>query len=469
MEAIHMQFFLLGALEVVRDSQPPLPLGGLKKRAVLALLLLNANTVVASSRLMKSLWVGDAPPTGRKMLQNAVSELRGLLAEAGGGPDVPALMTHPPGYLLRVDPTRIDSCRFLELAQRGRAEIAAEDWGRARHTLRQALAMWRGPILTDLAETGIDWPELVAMRNARLDALEDLFEAELACGRHRDVVGELEPLVRSEPSRERLAAQLMLALYRCGRQLDALGVYRDARSALIEQHGLEPSREAQELERSILNHDPALDWRSQAPPRRPGAVTTAEARRVSRRQQVSVMAVVTDLAEDPLDENQQVLPALGALSDVVRTAVARHHGAVIGNVAATTWAVFGDDAGGDPPQARAACAAIEARDALRDGRVAAGIMNAKIAVVTAPTLVSYDPHVRAPVGLSGGAIDQCLRLAALSPPGAVRVCERTRAGINCWVGYGGVADTKPAWETTELLGQADRRVIDPLPQAIIAF
>ncbi|MBI0296227.1 hypothetical protein JBE04_17585 [Streptomyces sp. PRKS01-29] len=261
-----MDFHLLGPLEVLDDGVP-VPLGGVIKRGALAHLLIHANSVVATSRLLAALWPGDTPLTARKMLQNAVRDLRRTLSCEPGSEGRATLVTDAPGYRLRVDPDAVDLLRFRRAVERGQAEVAAGSYESAARVLRDALGLWRGPALADLVEDGLVWPELTAWENSRLNALEDLFEAELACGRHHAVLGELQAVAAAEPTRERLSCQLMLALYRCGRQTEALAAYRHRRVELVERYGLEPTREMQKLERAILAHDPGLD-----PPSRPTPV-----------------------------------------------------------------------------------------------------------------------------------------------------------------------------------------------------
>nr|WP_240969385.1 BTAD domain-containing putative transcriptional regulator [Streptomyces sp. HNM0575] len=194
------------------------------------------------------------------MLHNAVSGLRSVLAAStDDGAHSPALLTHSPGYLLRVDPQHIDLTRFQALAEQGRAELAEGSGERAAVTLREALGLWRGQALADLVENGMEWPELAALENARMAALEDRVEADLICGRHNEIIRDLEMLAETGPPRERLCGQLMRALYLVGRQVDALSLYRRTRTALIEQLGLDPSPELQSLEHAILNHDLAAE------------------------------------------------------------------------------------------------------------------------------------------------------------------------------------------------------------------
>ncbi|WP_066946673.1 BTAD domain-containing putative transcriptional regulator [Streptomyces lushanensis] len=240
------------------------PLGGFKQRAALGLLLLRANRVVATSEMLAALWPEEElPATARKIVQNAVWGLRAVLSEPPRhhGPEHgyrPELLTQAPGYILRVDPERLDVNRFDRQVAEGRARLLAGDAEQAARLLREALAEWRGPALADLAEHGVAWPELTALSQLRLDVMEDRFEAELLCGRHQGVLGELVSLVAAEPLRERLCRQLMLALYRCGRQAEALSVFTRVRRALVEEYGLEPSRDLQLLQQSILTHDPTL-------------------------------------------------------------------------------------------------------------------------------------------------------------------------------------------------------------------
>ncbi|MGW6965042.1 BTAD domain-containing putative transcriptional regulator [Streptomyces zaomyceticus] len=257
----------------------PVALGGTKQRATLGYLLLNSNRVVATSELVDALWESeDVPATARKILHNAIWGLRTILAEnAGrGAQGSPELVTKAPGYMLRVDPEAVDLMVFRSWVAAGRAELAAGAPQEASRLLRKALDLWGGPLLADLAESGIAWPELDAARRDRLDVLEDLFEAELECGRHHSVLGELTMMAEAEPWRERARGQLMLALYRCGRQADALGVYERVRSSLVENLGLEPGHGLRTLQHAILTHDPALAGEAAAPPRQsaPAAGTT---------------------------------------------------------------------------------------------------------------------------------------------------------------------------------------------------
>ena len=248
-----MEFRLLGPLDVV-ERERSLVLGGRKQRALLAVLLLHANDTVSRERLIDELW-GDSPPaTVEKSIHVYVSRLRRQLGDG-------RLVTRPPGYVLRLDPSESDLGRFEQLV----AEADGAAPAAAAKTLREALALWRGPPLADLAYETCLRGEILRLTELRLSALEHRIDADLATGRHADLVGELESLVAGQPLRERLRSQLMLALYRCGRQAEALEVYRETRRALVEQLGIEPSRGLREMERAILEQDRSLDLADEAP------------------------------------------------------------------------------------------------------------------------------------------------------------------------------------------------------------
>ena len=244
-----MDFRLLGPLEV-DDGDARIGLGGAKQRALLALLLLNANMTVASDRLIDELWGDNPPESARKMVQIYVSQLRKVLP-----PDM--LRTHASGYSLEVGAEELDLARFRALAGDGRASLAAGQADRASKQLHAALAMWRGPALAEFEEqfARIDG---TGLEELRLAALEDRIDADLELGRHDDLVAELEALVAHHPERDRLRGQQMLALYRSGRQADALDTYHEGRRVLDEQLGLRPSSALRELEARILRQDPAL-------------------------------------------------------------------------------------------------------------------------------------------------------------------------------------------------------------------
>ncbi len=256
-----MDFRILGPLEVL-DGDRHLALGGTRQRALLALLLLHANEVVSSDRLTAELWGEDRLEDASKALQVAVSRLRRTLEpQRAAGQASELLVTRAPGYELRLEHGQLDVHRFEDRLAGGREALAAGDLTAAADKLTGALALWRGPPLADLGYESFSQVEIGRLEELRTSALEERIATDLEFGRHVDLVAEVEELVRRHPLRERLREQLMLALYRCGRQADALEVYQDARRALTEELGIEPSRELRDLQRAILRQDPALDRR----------------------------------------------------------------------------------------------------------------------------------------------------------------------------------------------------------------
>ena len=249
-----VRFRLLGPLEVAAGADV-VPLGGAKQRALLAVLLLHKNELVTRERLIDELWGGHAPPGGAHNLEVYVSRLRKAL-RVGDETDTP-LETRPGGYLLRLDPDQFDVDVFEHLLARARENLAAGDELGAVEALDEALGLWRGEPLADLAFESFARAEIDRLDELRIAALEARIEAMLVLGRHAEVVSELEALVAG-PLQMVFRSQLMLALYRCGRQADALEVYRQTRQALVEI-GLEPSQALQQLEQAILNHDQRLE------------------------------------------------------------------------------------------------------------------------------------------------------------------------------------------------------------------
>jgi DNA-binding SARP family transcriptional activator len=247
-----LDFRILGPLEVIADGSP-VRLGGPKQRATLAILLLNVNRVVSVDRLADDIYAGAAPVTAVTQVQRQISELRKLLGSAHG------IETQPPGYVLRLAPEQLDLQRFERLTADAGSSFERGDAEGALDLLRAALELWRGSPLADLQYESFAQPAIGRLGEIRLAALEQLIEVELGLGRHARLVGELEQLVAENPLQERFAAQLMLALYRSGRQAAALDVYRATRERLVEALGLEPTARLQALERAILAHASALE------------------------------------------------------------------------------------------------------------------------------------------------------------------------------------------------------------------
>jgi DNA-binding SARP family transcriptional activator/streptogramin lyase len=264
-----LDFRLLGPLEVF-DGARAVVIGGGKRRSLLALLVLHGNEVVSADRLIDELWGEHPPPTAAKGLQVYVSQLRKEL-QNGSDRDGDVLVTRANGYVLVLGPDDVDVQRFERSLNAGERALAAGEPDRAAQRLRQGLALWRGPPLADFTYEAFAQQEIARLEELRMVALEQRIDADLALGRHAQVVGELEALVREHPLRERIRGQLMLALYRCGRQAEALEAYRDGRRHMSDELGLEPGPELRELEARILAHSPEL-----AAPRRRGPPALAE-------------------------------------------------------------------------------------------------------------------------------------------------------------------------------------------------
>jgi DNA-binding SARP family transcriptional activator len=243
---VTLEFRILGPLEV-SDETGPIALGGHRQRGLLAILLLDVGRVVAMDRLVDLLWGEDAPKTATASLQNSVARLRKVL-----GSDV--LETRAPGYVLRVAPDQLDAGRF-ERALVDARRLPPEE---RRDLLQRSLALWRGPALADFAFDDFAQSAIRRLEELRLVAHGERVDADLELGRHGDVVGELETLVRDHPLRETFRRQLMLALYRAGRQAEALEVYQDARARFIDELGIEPGPELKRLQAEILRHEAGL-------------------------------------------------------------------------------------------------------------------------------------------------------------------------------------------------------------------
>ena len=253
-----MEFRILGPLEVV-DAHGPVDLGPPKQRALLAILLLHRNEAVSAERLIDLLWGGRPPETAHKGLQIYVSQLRKALEPAprAGAPHR-ILVTRPSGYLAAIAPGQLDLDAFEAGVAAARDALADGRNEEASDALDEALALWRGPPLADFTFESFAQADIARLAELRLAAVQDRLTADLALGRHAELIGEIEGMVQEHPLRERLRAQLMLALYRSGRQAEALEVYQSARAALVEELGIEPGRELRDLHQAILQQDPGI-------------------------------------------------------------------------------------------------------------------------------------------------------------------------------------------------------------------
>jgi DNA-binding SARP family transcriptional activator len=412
-----MDFRILGPLEV-SEAGKALRLPGSKARAVLSILLLHANEAVSMERLIDELWGENPPETAANTLQVHVSQLRKALPR---GKDV--LLTRGRGYLLKVEPEALDLARFEQLSRDARSDLAAGNPIAAAGKLREALDLWRGPPLADLSGEFAAQPEIARLEEEHLVALEDRIEADLALARHDAVIGELEEIVAAHPLRERPRRMLMLALYRSGRQAEALALYQKTRRELVEELGIEPSPALQRLEKAILMQDPSLD----AP--RPPAVEPAEAApeepseaalppRESRRTVTVVYADLAASAEtgrlDPETRVRVVARAAEAVSD----AIARHGGSTEAVVGDALLGVFGIPNVYEDDALRAVRAAAEARESLvvfgeeleRDRGI---VLDARFGVSTGELVTTGALPVR------GEPVSDSSRLAQTAPTSGV--------------------------------------------------
>ena len=418
-----MEFSILGPLKVL-DGDRDLTPGRAKQRALLAMLLLHRNEVVGSDRLVEALW-GEAPPASAPTaLHGHVSALRKLLGAE-------RIRTHAPGYRLRVDPGELDLARFESLVVAARRPDEPEE----RSTrLREALALWRGDPLADLRYESFAQRELLRLAELRIAVLEDRLDADLARGRHRELVGELEALVAEHPFRERLRGQLMLALYRCGRQADALHVFQDARRALVEELGIDPGPALQQLQRQILDQDPSLDPQPRAPagadaaaaPPAPERVELGEERKLAT---ILLAGVGASTAPgeglDPERLRALLRTYVEAMSEVVTT----WGGTLERYVGDTVMAVFGVPAVREDDAERALRAALEMLERLEalnhDLEARHGVALAmRIGVETGEVLVPRDRPAGGKL-LAGDAVNLAARLQQAADPGTILAGGRT--------------------------------------------
>ena len=406
-----MEVRLLGPLELA-DGGRLIAYGGARQRAVLALLVLHANQVLASERVLMELWGEDAPPGAANALQAAVSRLRRALPQG-------RLVTRPPGYLFRAVPDEVDLSRFERLLAQGRQALADGAAAEAADTLAEALALWRGPALADFRYEPFAQAEIARLEELRLVCVEERVDADLALGAGAELVGELQRLVAAQPLRERLRGQLMLALYRSGRQAEALEAYREVRELLLEELGLEPAPALGELEGAILRHDPALRT---APAPTPAAAT------VPARKPVTVLCAeleVTSASGRGLDP-EALRAVLERAQAVLGATLERHGGRLSAVVGRRIVGVFGVPTLHEDDALRAAQAALAAKDALEaeaavlEGRGLA--LSMRVGLATGEALVG-GPE---PSGFAGDAVGQADELAQRAAPGEILVGDQTR-------------------------------------------
>lgn len=315
-----LDFGVLGPLQVGANGTF-LPLGGAKQRAVLALLLLHANEVVSVDRMIDELWGESPPESAANMLQGYVSHLRKTLEPGRSRGEHELIVSRPPGYVLQIQPEQLDAGRFERMTSEARRSLEEGDIQAAAGRFAAALDLWRGPALADLAYEPFARVDVERLEELRLAALEDRIDADLMLDRHDVLVGELRDLVGEHPLQERLRGQLMAALYRCGRQVEALEVYREGRDVLVDELGVEPGPALRELEQAILRQDPALG--RPAPP--PLPIATRIRRRwpflLAGGLAVSALAAVLAVGHSGSAKAVVVTPHSVAVIDPVKNAV----------------------------------------------------------------------------------------------------------------------------------------------------
>jgi ABC-type oligopeptide transport system substrate-binding subunit/DNA-binding SARP family transcriptional activator/class 3 adenylate cyclase len=446
-----MEFRILGPLEV-RQNGRSLPLARGKQRLLLARFLLHPNEVVSSDRLIDELWRESPPETAATALQGYVSQLRKLIGRE-------RVVTEASGYSLRVDPGELDAERFQQLVAEGK--------------FVEALSLWRGPALADLADEPFVQIEMVRLEEQRLAALEQRIEQDLGLGRHAHLVGELEALVGQHPFRERFRGQLMRALYLSGRQADALEAFQLARNALVDELGIEPSEELKDLQRAILAHDPALVPESGAPapelvepmPAR-GAAEAAGAARTVREERKTVTVLSADLVgstslAEQLDPEEVKLVVGEAVARMV-SEVDRLGGHVKDLAGDGVLAFFGAPVSSEDDAERALRAGLGIVETVQEfgGEVAQGFgvtgLSVRVGVSTgAVVLGEVGGGERMEYGAFGDALNTAARLQATAEPGAVLADPATERLVEPLFEWG-----EP--RSVELKGKAERVVVRPV-------
>jgi len=422
--ASDVDFRLLGPLEALVGGRA-IALGGAKQRAFLTLLLLRPGEVVPRDRLIDDIWGDDAPGGAAHSLEVYASSLRKALA--GGNAEGSALVSRSGGYALEVDPERIDVTRFERLVAAGREALVADDVADAAEILSSALALWRGPALADVAYESFAQGEIARLDELRLSAIEDRVDADLRLARHGELIGELRALVTANPLRERVIGQLMLALYRTGRQAEALEVYRAARDRLGDELGIDPSAELRALETAILRQSDELDAPATPAATDPPAAADEGAVVAARtaRKIVSALSVQLEVRSDTggsIDPERR-RRVVAEVTEVVRSA-AEHAGGVVANEAGGLVAVFGIPRSHEDDGRRAVVAAFAIRDAVRSATVDdAGIaLDVRMGVDTGEVITSeHDPDT-----LASDVVVTAGDLARAARPDDIVIGERTR-------------------------------------------
>jgi len=458
-----IEFRVLGPVEVVLD-RAAVRIGSPTQRTLLALLLMQPNELLSTDRIVDALW-RDNPAEGRRKLWFHVSKLRGILQRGGlQGVADELLVTRPTGYMLRIDADRLDASRFERLVSSARS-VREENPARAAELLREALALWRGKPFEDVLHEDSVSSEAARLNELRVAALEERVEADLALGGGGELVSELAALVAAHPFREHLRAQLMLALYRAGRQADALTAYGEARRTLVEELGVEPTEGLKELQRQILVHDPALDRprRGETPvPVAPAVSVVAEAP-IPREERKVVTVLFADLVDftataerlDPEDIRAFLMPYYGH----IRAELERFGGRVEKFIGDAVMAIFGAPIAHEDDPERAVRAALAIRDWLAEQE---GPQQARIAVATGEAHVALGARAAEgePVAV-GDVVNTAARMQAVAPVNGVLVGEQTFRATSHAIEYRevepvtakGKSEPIRAWEAIRALAQ----------------
>ena len=485
-----LELGLLGPLEVRIDHGAPVSLGGVRQRALLAVLALHANQVVSTDRLIDELWGEHPPSTAVHTVQVFVSRLRGALGPAGK-----RLLTRPPGYVLELGIDELDAARCERLYDNGRSMLGAGDAAGAVALLQNAQTLWRGPPLADFTYEPFAQAAIARLEELRLSCREEIIEAELALGRHQQLVPELEAFVRERPLRERARGQLMLALYRCGRHAEALEDFRQARQKLIDELGVEPGVALRELHEAILRQDAILELRtppsdnagaeldqSVAPPGEPPAqsvpptrgdgdaglpidATAARPVRKARKIVTVLFAELVDFTGLTRRLDPEALQRLmSRYFNEMRTVLERHGGTVEMYLGDVVMAIFGVPVVHEDDAVRAVRAAAGMRDALpglnQELEQTWGVrLGIRIGVNTGEVIVGDRTHGQ-PLA-AGAAVNVAKRLQEAAAAGEILIGQPTRRLVT------GAVQIEPAEQ-----GNSDRdgaidavRLVDVLPGA----
>jgi DNA-binding SARP family transcriptional activator len=429
-----VKFRILGPLDLVNDAGP-IALDAPKHKALLGVLLLHPNQAVSSERLIDELWGERPPATAGKILQTYVSQLRRIV-----GADT--IATRRPGYLLRVEEDALDATQFRRLFADGRRIAASGDNERASVRFREALALWRGPPLADVVFESFARNEVERLEEERLSALMDLIDSELALGRHEELVHEVEALVREHPLRERLRGQLMLVLYRAGRQADALELYQEGRQLLAQELGIDPGPQLKELEAKILRQDSSLLAPPQSPAARVGVEPQAtpaspSATQVVRAERKVITALFADLVDFTATAERLDPEDVQALQDPywrhVRAEIERRGGTVEKFIGDAVVALFGAPVAHEDDPERAVRAAMAIREWAREQAAT----QVRVGITTGEALVRLGAQPLAGEGMaSGDVVNTASRLQTAATADAILVDEATYRATRDVIDYG---------------------------------